>query len=229
MLPLLLVLVLTQRRSARSALAKGFSLVALALGGLSAAISGWSVFTVYPKFLAHLRTQSFAGITPQAMANFRGLTSFLFHRDQSLWAVAAVSILSAAALIKTLTGWKHVRLAPYLSLDLSPVEPVEFDVAFANTVLFALLVSYHLNPHDLSLLLLPMVLLLRDTARTTLTNSSRRLIIALSAVLFLPPLHLLALRAHAYALVSIPLIALFAVSTFWGAEKTRKAGSALLS
>jgi hypothetical protein len=157
------------------------------------------------------------------------LTSFLFHRDQSLWAVAAVSILSAAALIKTLTGWKHVRLAPYLSLDLSPVEPVEFDVAFANTVLFALLVSYHLNPHDLSLLLLPMVLLLRDTARTTLTNSSRRLIIALSAVLFLPPLHLLALRAHAYALVSLPLIALFAVSTFWGAEKRRETGSALLS
>jgi hypothetical protein len=230
-LPLLLVLVLTQRRSARSALAKGFSLVALALGGLSAAISGWSVFTVYPKFLAHLRTQSFAGITPQAMANFRGLTSFLFHRDQSLWAVAAVSILSAAALIKTLTGWKHVRLAPYLSLDLSPVEPVEFDVAFANTVLFALLVSYHLNPHDLSLLLLPMVLLLRDTAQTTpsLTNSRRWWMIALSAVLFLPPLHLLALQAHVYALVSIPLIALFAVSTFWGTEKTRKAGSALLS
>lgn len=226
-LPLLLVLVLTQSRSARSALAKGFSLVALALGGLSAAISGWSVFTVYPKFLAHLRAQSFAGITPQAMANFRGLTCFLFHRDQSLWAVAAVSILSAAALIKTLTGWKHVRLASYLRPMV--LRPVEFDVAFANTVLFALLVSYHLNPHDLSLLLLPMVLVLRDTAGTTLTNSSRRLIIALSAVLFLPPLHLLALRAHAYALVSIPLIALFAVSTFWGAEKTRKAGSALLS
>jgi hypothetical protein len=161
------------------------------------------------------------------MANFRGLTCFLFHRDQSLWAVAAVSILSAAALIKTLTGWKHVRLASYLRPMV--LRPVEFDVAFANTVLFALLVSYHLNPHDLSLLLLPMVLVLRDTAGTTLTNSSRRLIIALSAVLFLPPLHLLALRAHAYALVSIPLIALFAVSTFWGAEKTRKAGSALLS
>ena len=93
-------------------------------------------------------------------------------------------------------------------------EANEVDLAFANTVLFALLVSYHLNPHDLSLLLLPMVLLLRDAAGPTqpLTNSPRRLIIALSALLFLPPLHLLALQAHAYALVSVPLLALLAVS-----------------
>ena len=38
----------------------------------------------------------------------------------------------------------------------------EFDLAFASTVTFALLVSYHLNPHDLSLLLLPIALLLQS-------------------------------------------------------------------
>ena len=78
-LPLMLVLVLTQNRNARSALAKGFTLVALAFAGLSAAISGWSVFLVYPKFLLHLKAQPFAGIVPQAMANFRGLVYFFFH------------------------------------------------------------------------------------------------------------------------------------------------------
>jgi hypothetical protein len=204
-LPLVLVLALTQSRSARSALAKGFSQVALALAGLSVAISGWSVFTAYPRFLADLPTQQFAGIIPQAMANFRGLTYFFFHRDQSPWALALVSILSVAALIKALVEWKRARLAEPLGGN------QHFDRAFANTVLFALLVSYHLNPHDLSLLLLPLVLLLHDAAGTTLTKSSRRWIIALSALLFLPPLHLLALQAHAYALVSILLIALLAV------------------
>ena len=210
-LPLALVLVLTQGRTVRASLGKGFGLITLALGGLSAAICGWSVFIDYPDFLAHLQAQPFAGISPQAMANFRGLTYVFFHSDHSPWAVAAVSILSAAALIKTLIGWKYAHLAsrPELSGETQP----EFDRAFAGTVLFALLVSYHLNPHDLSLLLLSMVLLCGTAAtRQPLTNSPRWLIIVLSAILFLPPLHLLTLHTHTYAFVSIPLIALFALS-----------------
>ncbi len=211
-LPLVLVLVLTQGRSARNGLVKGFGVIALALGGLSAAMSGWSVFGVYPKFLADLSSQPFAGITPQAMANFRGLVYFFFHRDQSPWAIAAVVIVSAAALFETLIYWKHAQQAAARNTTASGSN--EFDLAFASTVLFALLVSYHLNPHDLSLLLLPIVLLLRDAMGTTNphTTARRWLILALSAVLFLPPLHLLALQAHVYALVSMPLIALFAVS-----------------
>jgi Glycosyltransferase family 87 len=216
-LPLVFVLALmpgrsTLGRSARAGIAKGFGLVALALAGLSAAICGWPVFTAYPEFLAHLQKQPFAGISPQAMANLRGLTFFFFHRDQSPWALAAVSISSVAALTMTLTYWRHARLAAHGSLG--PVDSIryEFDRAFATTVLFVLLVSYHLNPHDLSLLLLPMVLLLRQAAGTTLTTSSRRWIIALSAILFLPPLHLLALQAHVYAVVSVPLVAWFAIS-----------------
>ena len=216
-LPLVFVLVLTLRRNARTGLAKGLGMVTLALAGLSAAISGWSVFIVYPKFLGHLQAQPLAGVIPQAMANFRGFIYFFFHPffvhgDQSPWAIAVLSILSlsGAALIKTLMGWKNARLASDQKLVDSRQN--EFDRAFGSTVLFASLVSYHLNPHDLSLLLLPMVLLLRDTMQA-LTNSPRWLLVALSAILFLPPLHLLALQAHAYALVSIPVIALFAIST----------------
>jgi len=202
-LPLVLVLALTQSGSSRTGLAKGFCLVALALAGLSAAICGWSVFAAYPEFLAHLRDQPFAGISPQAMANFRGLAYFFFHRESS-WVIGVVSILSIAALITTLTYWRTARVVASGRDD--------FDRAFAVTVVCALLVSYHLNPHDLSLLLLPMLLLCGEAAGTK-TNSSRLWIIALSAILFLPPLHLLALQWHAYVLVSIPLTALFAVGT----------------
>ncbi len=195
-LPLVLVLVLTQDKSARSALVKGFSLVAAALAGLSAAISGWSVFLAYPKFLLHLTTQPFAGVVPQAMANFRGLIYLLLHSDRSPAAITALSILSAAALIQTLVSWNKQD---------------DFDLAFASAVLLALLVSYHLNPHDLSLLLLPLgVLLQRALSRAPrVSRSGAWIILGWLGILFLPPLHVWTLKTGIYALVSLPMLALF--------------------
>jgi Glycosyltransferase family 87 len=211
-LPLVLVLVLTQSTSARSALAKGFSLVALALAVLSAAISGWSVFLVYPRFLAHLQAQPFAGIVLRAMANFRGLIYFLFHGGQARAALAALLILSATALIMTLLQWKKAG---------------EFDLAVANTVVFALLVSYHLNPHDLSLLLLPIALLLRHLLTRTprVSGPAAWITFGLLAILFLPPLHLWALRTGVYALVSLPVVALFWSITFLARQDKARAAS----
>jgi hypothetical protein len=208
--PLLLVLVMTQRGNVRSGLAKGFSLVALALAAVSAAISGWRVFTAYPDFLLHLQAQPFAGIVPQAMANFRGLTYFFFRSDHSVWAVAAVAILSAAALIPTLRIWEFARPA---SPPQSAAERQDkFDLAFAVTMLFALLVSYHLNPHDLSLLLLPIALLMHRTmARKEGPGPANWITLTLVAIMFLPPLHLLALTAGFYALLSLPLFALLMI------------------
>jgi hypothetical protein len=207
--PLALVLILSCGKSSRARFVEGFGLIAVALAGLSAAICGWSVFTIYPRFLLHLQAQPFAGIVPEAMANFRGLTYLFFRRDQSLWAVAIVSVLSAWALAKTLICWKRERLAAYQGLAAS--RPGEFDLAFANAVLFALLVSYHLNPHDLSLLLLPISLLLHHA----LAQASRGLnprdwaTLGLLAILFLPPLHVWALKAGVYALVALPVFLLF--------------------
>jgi hypothetical protein len=234
-LPLLLVLVLTQGRGARNGLAKGLSLTVLALAALSVAISGWSVLTLYPRFLLNYQKQQpFADIFPQAMANFRGLTYFFFHHNQSPWGVAALSILSVAALIKTLTGWKHARIASCLPAT-NPAAKTkdEFDLAFANTVLFALLVSYHLNPHDLSLLLLPLSLLLHRTLAPTrrFPDLPSWITVGLVGILFLPPLHVWALTAGAYGLVCIPLLSLFLVSAAIGfttrGTSPRKATAAL--
>jgi Glycosyltransferase family 87 len=212
-LPLVAVLVLTQDRNARSALAKGFSLVALALAGLSAGISGWSVFLVYPRFLLHLQAQPFAGIVPQAMANLRGLVSFFFHDDHSPGAVVTLSILCSAALIKTWMGWKKQG---------------EFDLAFANTVVFALLVSYHLNPHDLSLLLLTITLLLHRALTPTqrVSEPANWVTFVLLAILFLPPLHLLALRTGVYALLCLPLLAIFSNVAFLVRQDKPRQGKA---
>jgi hypothetical protein len=212
-LPLVLVLALTQPRTARTGIVKGFSLVALALAGLSAAISGWSVFIVYPEFLLHLRAQPFAGIAPQAMANLRGLTFFFFRsdlffgNDHSLWAAVALTALSAAALLGALIVWKQA----HAEFPIRPAAVEKFDLAFANTVLFALLVAYHLNPHDLSLLLLPIALLLHSTLtrKPRLPGPEKWLTLGLLGILFLPPLHLWALVEREYWLVSIPVLLLF--------------------
>ncbi len=160
-LPLVLVLVVTQNRNVRTSLVKGFGLAALALAVFSAAISGWSVFLIYPRFLLHLKAQPFAGIVPPVMANFRGLIYLFFHSDQSSRTVMALLILCAAALTMTLRGWNETgwnetgRNQAGSNNNKINNKKDEFDLAFASTVTFALLVSYHLNPHDLSLLLLP--------------------------------------------------------------------------
>jgi len=209
-LPLALVFAV---RRGRSGFLKGFGLAALALAGLSAGISGMSVFGAYPRFLLHLQEQPFAGIAPLIMANLRGLVYFFFRTDRSPLAIAAVAILSAGALVLTLLTWRD-------GANISGVAPVargesQFNRAFATATLCALLVSYHLNPHDLSVLLLPTVLLLRSDAGTSpLSNPPRWWMYGLIALVFLPPLHLFALQTHTYALVSIPLIALFVGNAF---------------
>ncbi|HTU42900.1 MAG TPA: glycosyltransferase family 87 protein [Candidatus Aquilonibacter sp.] len=224
-LPVILVLLLAPSGIRKRALASGFAAVALALMALSAVISGWSVFLTYPEFVLHLPAQRFAGIIPTAMANFRGLIYMLFHRAQPASAIAVLCLLSVAALMATLNDWRSVRVAP----DLQPGQARDsFDLAFSATAIFSLLVSYHLNPHDLTLLLLPFSLTLHRliAEKTPPMNASslspsfsrplRWATFSLLAILFLPPLHLLALTAHlfAYAYLAIPLALLLAAVGF---------------
>ncbi len=211
-LPLVLVLAVTQAKTVRSPLLKGFGLIALALAALSGVISGWSVFTVYPSFLLHLPQQAFAGVFPQAMANFRGLVYLVFHGNRSAWTIAAMSILSAMALLKTFADWKRARNAS----PSTPPSRLVFDTAFASTVMCALLVSYHLNPHDLCLLLLPISLLLHSVWLCTPRPRALAdwVILSLLLALFLPPLHLWALQAQSYNWISVPLLLLFLTSGY---------------
>ena len=189
---------------------RGFALVAMALAAVSAAISGWAVFAAYPKFLLHLQQQAFAGVFPQAMANFRGLSYVLFHNDGSPFAIFTTALLSVSALLIALIGWQGATVAS------RPIHAAQnqaaFDVAFGNTILFALLVSYHLNAHDLSLLCLPISLLLyrvRVEGRFVFTKTAQWLVEGLIALLFLPPLHLLAFEEHRYVMVAVPVFILF--------------------
>jgi len=224
-LPVAIVLILTQSKSVTGALAKGFTLIVLLLAGVSAALAGWSVLSVYPKFLLHLQAQPFAGIVPHAMANFRGLVSIFFDRDGTALTIASIAICSALILRKTVNCWKGARLTSQLGITGNNYG--KFDLAFANTVLFAVLVSYHLNPHDLSLLLLPILVLLHQSLARPPRRAAREnwITVGLIAILFLPPLHLWTLAAGIYALVSLPVLAFFLA----GASKFRSGREVLVS
>jgi len=201
-LPMAVILALQR---GRGSFVRGFVLTGLALAGVSAAISGWGVFAAYPRFLLHLEEQSFAGVVPVSMANFRGLAALLL---QGAGGAIAVAILSIAAMVLARMAWKRAEGQSGES---------GIDLAYGNTVIVAVLVSYHLNPHDLSLFLLPLsVLAYRWHA--TRGDGGRWLIGGMLAILFLPPVHLWALRTREYAVVGVLVIALLVINTWlvWG-------------
>ena len=122
------------------------------------------------------------------------------------------SLVSAGALIKILAEWKHTR--PVSDRNAVIAARCDYDLAFANTMLFSLLVSYHLNPHDLSLLLLPIsVMLHREFVHPEgAQRSANWITVSLLAILLLPPLHVWALRDGVYALFVLPIVSLFLIS-----------------
>src|SRR4029077_8502331 len=86
---------------------------------------------------------------------------------------------------------------------------LRMQLVFANASLAAILVGYHLSPHDLTLLLFPLVLVVHHLlvgATTTkhTTKQMRVLLLSMAALLFFPPLHLWLLQAHVYAYASLP-------------------------
>lgn len=202
-LPLILVLILACQGKTRGALARGFALTMIGFAAVSAAISGWDVFLNYPQFLMHLQAQPFAGISSNAMANFRGLISLILPRQHSAWLIPAVVMLSTLALVQTLVVCRRSQTRTGVELT------GKFDAAFSISLLFTLLVSYHLNPHDLSLLLIPLAVLLQQTRAQKTSPARNWMALSLMAILFLPPLHVWTLMSGGYALIALPMWALF--------------------
>jgi hypothetical protein len=214
-LPLILALLFASVRSSnRGKLAKGFGLTAVALAAVSAAISGWRIFVVYPQFLIHLQALPFAGIVPDAMANFRGLVYWMLQGRQSTAAAIITMALSAGSFIYMLNVWRRGQAED----GTSPGQHISS--AFSSALLFAILVSYHLNPHDLSLLLIPFAILLEQifeqkSYKTTSekTAAFRWVMFSLMVILFLPPLHVWALPTGRYAIIALPVFILFLAVT----------------
>ena len=134
------------------------------------------------------------------MANLRGLITVL-NVANGTWARLGL-IGSASFLLFAWTAWKgKSKVADAAGL------------VFGNFVLAALLVSYHLSPSDVSLVLLPMALFSASLMTSTgIPRPARLILVALECLILLPPLHLFLLTWHVYAYAAVPILILLAMS-----------------
>jgi hypothetical protein len=178
----------------------GFGLIAALLVVVSVSICGWGLFTAYPKLLLQLKYLPFAGVNPGEMANLRGLFALIFP-GRSLAALIATVVGSLLLLGTVAREW---------SLAAKGGDQVK-GLAFANLILAAILVGYHLSPNDLTLLLLPMGLVTCYVlAEPGIAIWLRNVFIFYVVSIFLPPLHVFLLRRHIYGYMAIPVLFIFA-------------------
>jgi hypothetical protein len=136
-LPFVLVLLIRRRWRAIA----GFSAGSVAVLALCVTVAGWQFFINYPGLLLHLPHLPLTGFHVWSAANLRGLFAGIAHREPPLLALVVVSLgLSVwSALVWRVT-----------------------EIGFAITIVVSVLVSYHLNPQDLSLLFIPLLVLVKN-------------------------------------------------------------------
>jgi hypothetical protein len=153
-LPLILLLVLAQGHwRAVVAFLGGFAaltVVAMPILGID-----WPIKYV-SLLLGVADWQNAAAINPEIMHNWRGFFSNLFG-DGALGLVGPFMVL-ASILSVMLALWAWLRSRRRFVEDVrgaQVIDPTRWDLLWAVTVIVAVLISPHLNPHDLALLIFP--------------------------------------------------------------------------
>ncbi len=198
---LVLVIAIFFLFTGRKKVLAGFASVAAILLLISAAISGWGFLVSYPRFLANFSHLPLAGVSDQQMANLRGFFGLAFPRMAPV-ALGMTVFSSLFVLWLALSSWIESSRARQSAA-----------LAFANVVTVAILVSYHVSPHDLSILLLPIAVIFYHLRTCSeIPTGSRTVFIATLGLLFLPPLYVISLRVHIYTYVCLPILALFGIT-----------------
>jgi hypothetical protein len=154
----------------------GFSFTAFVLLLVSAAVVGWNGVMAYPGFVLRLnQSAAHAGIYPRGMPNLRGLIAGSLHLT-GLPAILLIVTLSIVLVALVARWW--------------PVEPGhKFELGFSLCLAVTTMVSYHLLVHDLSVLMLPILLVAELLVAGQIVGPARRILVASLAALFLTPLY----------------------------------------
>jgi Glycosyltransferase family 87 len=154
----------------------GFAMTALALVGVSVAVVGWGALMNYPRELLQFsRVQVGGAMNPRVMPNLRGVVAGL--GGEGNFAHVLIGALSLALL--AWAAWKWQACGP------------DFDLGFGLTMVVAVMVSYHMMAHDLSVLLLPLLVAAEWLLHQRPQGMARRLMIAGIGILFLSPIYFL--------------------------------------
>ena len=174
----------------------GFVPVAAALALLSGVIVGWQGLLRYPRYVLQLEdTMARGAIMPSDMPNLRGILYLLLHGNSCVGVVTL--LLSAAVLL--MAAWR-CRAGTTL-----------FDLKFSLAAVTTVLVSYHVLGYDLSMLMLPVLLLTNELlAGGEVRGLPDSLSVTAIALLFFSPLQLLLLtRGNHLALMGWSVLSLF--------------------
>jgi hypothetical protein len=158
----------------------GFGASALGLTAVSAALLGWSGFVHYPAYLqSYDSTYGTSSIWPQRMPNVRGLLESTLGGTLAIKTIIVAS--STLLLYFAVRAWKGIVVG----------DDKRRALAFSANLTVTLLVGYHLIYHDLSILLLPMLLVANHlVCQTQVHRITKRMLIASTGALFLTPLYL---------------------------------------
>jgi hypothetical protein len=199
---LVLALAIIVLLSGRKKVLAGFASVAAILLLISVAISGWEFLVSYPRFLLRFSQLPLAGVGNQQMANLRGLFGLAFPGRPG--AALGLTVFSSL-LVLWLAASQWIGSARHANHVVG--------LAFASVLIAAILASYHVSPHDLTILLLPIALIVHHVlTRSDIPHRTRTVFIATLAVLLLPPLYLISLRVHIYTYACLPILVLFGVT-----------------
>ena len=162
---------------------QGFLWTGLGLGLLSLVPVGWQGVRSYVEFLLEInRRLAYGTIHPVVMPNVRGLvTMFVGSYLPAPWPGVIIAVLSLLLLLLVVQRWPRQ--------DETTAE--QFDLVFALNLVVTMLVSYHLNPHDLALLFLAVMLVTRHLLATRGERRMGRIaLLACAAALYVPTLYL---------------------------------------
>jgi len=179
------VLILAVYRGRRFAL--GFSATAFFLAGISTAMTG-GIRPYISFLLSSNRNLAFDTIKPSIMPNVRGLLATVAAGLPGVNVfIGVVSLLILVAAVGMVIFKKEI-------LERNGVEGI--DLVYTLAMLTTILTSYHLNPHDLSLLLLPILLLMELLVwkPNFAAKPARLLLIGVLLLLYQPITYLLLVR-----------------------------------
>jgi glycosyl transferase family 87 len=199
-IPILLILILVGRPRVLA----GFVPVALALLAVSCAVAGTGVLYVYPGYLLELNRAAGIGmVTAQSMPNLRGMLTAWVGRapypGPIHWILLPVAI---AALGYTVRIWRSRTQSGFTGLTLG----------YSLAIVMTILTSYYAYSYDMTLLLVPLLLIGMDFLNQPhFLSVSRRLLLAASLLLICAPLYwALILRWDRPYLLCLPLLLLAA-------------------
>lgn len=176
-----------------------FSITGLMLSAISLTVVGWEGVFDLLTILNSMNNYSFI-VRPALMPNVRGVTFVVFEGLGLVHPSGSIIVVTSAGLY---------LLCLYLWRGKMDVCDSSFDLKFSLTIITTILISFHLYAHDLFLLILPVILLIRYINFGGVIHGFLvKGLYVLLIVLFLPVIPRYLIQGSAFGWAGLPILML---------------------